>query len=120
MASITKTRNPKTGTVYVYSSESYWDKELKAPRTRKKLLGKLDEETGEIIPTSGKRGRKPKQPPGTDAGNSDYRKMYETCSEELRIKDLKITEMTTQILELEEKLRNAQKKLDQIGKVLEG
>lgn len=41
----------------IYESESYWDKEKKQPRSRRKLIGKLDEETGEIIPT-GKSGRK--------------------------------------------------------------
>ena len=37
------------GTRYAYLSESYWDHEKKAPRTRRKYLGKVDEETGEII-----------------------------------------------------------------------
>lgn len=55
--SIIKHRNKSSGVVYVYESESYWDKEKKQPRSRRTLLGKLDEETGEIIPT-GKSGRK--------------------------------------------------------------
>jgi transposase len=40
----------KTGATYAYSSESYWDKEKKSPRTRQKYLGKLDKETNKIIP----------------------------------------------------------------------
>ena len=55
--SIVKLKDKRTGTTYVYESESYWDKEKKQPRSRRKLIGKLDEETGEIIPT-GKSGRK--------------------------------------------------------------
>lgn len=54
--SIVKLKDKRTGTTYVYESESYWDKEKKQPRSRRKLIGKLDEKTGEIIPT-GKSGR---------------------------------------------------------------
>lgn len=55
--SIVKLKDKRSGTVYVYESESYWDKEKKQPRSRRKLIGKWDEATGEIIPT-GKSGRK--------------------------------------------------------------
>jgi len=51
MASITHHRNKKTGAVYVYSVESYWDKEKKAHRNKQVCLGKLDPETGEVIPS---------------------------------------------------------------------
>ncbi|MBQ9155998.1 MAG: hypothetical protein IJ137_04390 [Eubacterium sp.] len=54
--SIVKSTNKKTGITYVYESESYWDKEKKQPRNRRKLIGKLDE-AGNIVPT-GKKGRK--------------------------------------------------------------
>ena len=55
--SIVKLKDKRSGTIYVYESESYWDKEKKQPRSHRKLIGKLDEETGEIIPTR-KSGRK--------------------------------------------------------------
>jgi len=55
--SIVKHKDKRTGVTYVYESESYWDKEKKQPRSNRTLIGKLDEETGEIIPT-GKSGRK--------------------------------------------------------------
>lgn len=55
--SIVKNKDKRTGVTYVYESESYWDKEKKQPRAKRTLIGKLDEETGEIIPT-GKSGRK--------------------------------------------------------------
>ena len=38
-------------TVYVYSSHSYWDKEAKQHKTDRKLIGKLDPVTGEVVPT---------------------------------------------------------------------
>ena len=49
---------------YVYESEYYYDKDKKQSRSRRKLIGKIDEETGNIVPT-GKRGRK-KKAPGDD------------------------------------------------------
>jgi len=47
----------RTGITYVYESQSYWNKEKQQPRSNRKLIGKLDEQTGEIIPTDG-RGKK--------------------------------------------------------------
>lgn len=46
--------NPKTGKVYIYSVDSYWDKEKKAPRNRQRLIGSLDPVSGDFI------ARKPK------------------------------------------------------------
>lgn len=48
-----------------YESEYYYDKDKKQSRSRRKLIGKIDEETGNIVPT-GKRGRKRKTP-GADS-----------------------------------------------------
>lgn len=56
--SIIKHKDKRTGVTYVYESESYWDKEKKQPRSRRKLIGKIDEETGEIIPTGKSRRKK--------------------------------------------------------------
>ena len=50
MANITHHRDKKTGAIYRYSVESYWDKEKKAPRNRQVYLGKVDPDTGELIP----------------------------------------------------------------------
>ncbi len=55
MASITHHHNKKTGVTYVYSVNSYWDKEKKAPRNRQVCIGKLDKTTGEVIPTKRKK-----------------------------------------------------------------
>jgi len=60
--SIVKNKDKRTGITYVYESESYWDKEKQQPRSRRTLIGKLDDVTGEIIPTDG-RGRKRKDHP---------------------------------------------------------
>lgn len=49
MASITHHRNKKTGAIYRYRVESYWDKEKKAPRNRQVYLGRVDPDTGELV-----------------------------------------------------------------------
>jgi hypothetical protein len=61
-------RGDTNGTIYVYESHSYWDKEKKQPRNKRVCIGKRDPETGEIIyskrfeqeiPETIRRGRKP-------------------------------------------------------------
>ena len=59
--SIIKQYHQDTNTTYVYESEYYYDKDKKQSRSKRKLIGKIDEETGNVIPT-GKRGRKKKTP----------------------------------------------------------
>lgn len=52
----------RSGITYVYESISYWDKEKQQPRAKRKLIGRRDPATGEILPTDG-RGKKQKQIP---------------------------------------------------------
>lgn len=72
--SIIKQYHKDTGITYVYESESYWDKEKKQPRSRRKLIGKLDNETGEIVPT-GKKNRSHKKSNDSETTNDDLFKM---------------------------------------------
>ena len=41
----------RNGTVYVYDSHSYTDKETGERKTDRKLIGKLDPATGKVVPT---------------------------------------------------------------------
>ena len=50
----------RSGITYVYESTSYWDKEKQQPRAKRRLIGKRDSGTGEIIPTDG-RGKRRKE-----------------------------------------------------------
>lgn len=58
--------NKETDTTYVYESESYYDPEKKQSRSKRKLIGKIDKETGKIVPT-GKRGPRKRTKKQTDA-----------------------------------------------------
>ena len=41
--------NKKLNVTYVYDSVSYWDKDLKQPRSKRKLIGKRDPVTNEMF-----------------------------------------------------------------------
>lgn len=60
MSSILKRLDKRTGITYVYESTSYWDKEKKQPRSKRVLIGKLDPDTGKVVPTDG-RGKRRKE-----------------------------------------------------------
>ena len=60
MSSIIKRLDKQTGITYVYESTSYWDKEKKQPRSKRVLIGKLDPDTGKVVPTDG-RGKRRKE-----------------------------------------------------------
>lgn len=65
----------RSGITYAYDSKSYWDKEKKTTRAKRTLIGRLDPETGEIVPTDG-RGRKDKLKAETNDA-PDYKALYE-------------------------------------------
>lgn len=55
MTAIVYQINKKTGIIYAYESVSYWDKEKKQSRAKRKCIGRVDPETQDIIPTRKKR-----------------------------------------------------------------
>ena len=54
---IIKQYHKDTDTTYVYESTSYWDADKGQSRSKRRVIGKIDPATGEIVPT-GRRGRK--------------------------------------------------------------
>lgn len=44
-------KNKKTGVVYAYEDHPYWDPEKKQSRSKRKILGKVDPLTGNVVPT---------------------------------------------------------------------
>ena len=86
--SISKSYNKQNGVTYVYEViENYWDKEKKQSRSKRKLIGKIDPVTGEIVPTSS-RGR-----PKKSDDSADYKVLYEKTQKELAAKDKRIAEL---------------------------
>jgi hypothetical protein len=84
---IVKYKN-QSGIEYAYEQISVYDAERKQSRPVKKYLGRVDPETGEIIKTTGKRGRPPKDPEkkgkgAGSAGENDYRALYDMKNREV-------------------------------------
>ena len=44
-------RDKRVGITYAYENQSYWDKGKKQPRSHRRLIGRVDEATGEIVST---------------------------------------------------------------------
>jgi transposase len=55
----------RSGITYAYESVYWWDKEKKQSRCKRTLIGRLDSETGQIVPTDG-RMKKEKRERKTD------------------------------------------------------
>lgn len=77
---IIKQYDKRSGITYFYESISYWDPEKKQSRAKRKLIGKLDPETGEMIPTDGRMKKKKTaettMPPLTEIKRTFYGATY--------------------------------------------
>ena len=110
---IIKQYHKDTDTTYVYESVSYWDADKQQSRSKRKLLGKIDPETGDVIPT-GSRGRKRKETAVVSGNRNDA---------EAREKDERIRELTialaqkdTEIIRLEQKNHRLQEAINLISR----
>ena len=59
MAAIVHQKDKRSGITYAYESTSYWDKEKKQSRAKRKLIGRVADD-GEIVPTDGRGHRRGK------------------------------------------------------------
>ena len=92
--SLVRYTNKKTGVVTVYESTSHYDPETKQSRPIRKYLGVEDPQTGKIIPSSGKPGRKKStestNKPAPKNDGIDYKLLYEKEKKENAEKDARI------------------------------
>ena len=93
MASIVYQVDKKTGAKYAFESVSYWDKDKKQPRSKRKYLGKVDPETGDIIPSRGRSCH-------NEENNSLDAEEMEALHNEIREKDKTIEELRREIEDL--------------------
>ncbi len=112
MSSIVYQTNPTTGVKYAYESISYWDKDKKAPRSKRKYLGRVDPETGEII--KGTRTRKGKEAPGKEASEEGI-----LLREELKKKDEQIASLRKELDEMTSRYDKAARILKEIRTLAE-
>ena len=97
---IVKVYNKARNITYVYESVSYWDKELRQPRSHRKLIGRIDPATGDIVPT-GKRGRSDAAAVIPLHSDTDYRALYEQALATIAQKDTLIAELRSQLAAVE-------------------
>jgi hypothetical protein len=88
----------RSGITYAYENKAYWDKEKKQSRARRKLIGRIDPETGEIVPTDG-RGRKASAPAETEP---DYKDLYEKLSKKCASQEILIEALREEIRALKQ------------------
>ena len=117
--SIVRYVNKKTGRVALYESTSHYDPETKQSRPVRKYLGTEDPETGELIPSTGTRGRKPGKG-GSNTGMKDEnecRLLADKLKKECAEKDarIKVLEQQNAILRT-----NLERIRDLASKILEG
>ena len=55
--SIVYQTDKRSGITYAYESKAYWDKEKQQSRSKRHLIGRLDKQTGKIVPTDGRNRR---------------------------------------------------------------
>ncbi len=110
--SLVKCKDNRTGITYVYESQSYWDKEKQQPRAHRKLIGKLDEATGEIVPTDGRgRKRKDQQEKKTVVTTPDEDKLRTLIEE----KNQEIIRLKSEILRYEKERTLLKKQLQKLA-----
>jgi len=68
----------RSGITYAYENQSFWDPELKRSRSKRKLIGRVDKETGVIVPTD---GRCKKRSPSYQGEDEDRYQMPKTMTE---------------------------------------
>ena len=94
--SIVRYTNKKTGIVTLYESTSHYDPVTKQSRPIRKYLGIEDPETGKLIPSTGKRGRKAGESKASSKekkAGPDYQLLYEQQKKECIEKDREIREL---------------------------
>ena len=97
---IIKQLDKRSGITYVYDSKSYYDKEKKCSRAKRTLIGKVDSETGEIIPTDGR--------------NKGAKSKSETSSTEIN-KEKHIQELEDENRQLKLQIKALKKELERIN-----
>jgi len=91
----------RSNITYAYESYSYWDKEKKMTRANRKLIGRLNKETGEIVPTDGRnRGDKLKE---TVDKELNYKELYEKLFKKYEAQKVLLNTLKDEIKTLKKK-----------------
>ena len=96
---IIKQYDKRTGITYVYESKAYWDKEKQQSRAKRTLIGRIDPETGEIVPTDGRH----RKTDSTAEKEPDYKKLCEKLQKKYEAQEILIKSLKEEIKQLRAK-----------------
>ena len=102
----------QSGVVYAYESISEWDPEKKQSRSKRRCLGRVDPDTGEIIPTSGKRGRQAKEK--EDTYNNPESADYNSAMSKLKADLEAVRKQNQELIKENKKLKAALSKIEKV------
>lgn len=92
--SISRSYNKQNDMTYVYEVyDNHWNKEKKRPESKRRLIGKIDPETGEIVPTS----RINKKAAKDDNEIQGCGTLYEEAKEKIAQQEKEIAELKNQL-----------------------
>lgn len=118
MPTIVQHYDKKTGKTRVYESTPHYDPVTKQSRPKRKYLGTLDPETGELIPSSGRRGRTASSQNVTTttdvSGSKEIIALQETISE----KEAEILSLQAEVKTLKATIRSYEKVCASISNAL--
>lgn len=97
---IIKQYDKRSGITYIYEATYWRDPESGQSRSKRHLIGRLDTETGEIVPTDG-RNRKPKSVPSEEI--ADYEAAYKKLLKKYESQTEVIKNLRRKVKELEKK-----------------
>ena len=86
----------RSGITYAYDSKSYYDKEKKCSRAKRTLIGRVDPDTGEIVPTDG-RNKGAKSKPAASSSELDKEKRILELENENRQLKLQISALKKEL-----------------------
>lgn len=96
MMAIIKQFDKRSGITYVYDSKSYYDKEKKCSRARRTLIGKIDPDTGEMVPTDG-RNKGARSKPNAVSPEADKDRRIQELEDQNRQLKLQISALKKEI-----------------------
>lgn len=104
MSCIVYQTDKKTGIKYAYESFSYWDKEKKQPRSKRKYLGPVDPDTNEILYKDEGSGRRSDKESAESTKTDELKRelaerdrIIKSLKEEIRTKDLAYKKLSASV-----------------------
>lgn len=107
----------KSGLCYAYESTPRWDPEKKQARPIKRYLGRINPETGEIIESSGKRGRRKKEV-ANSTQPTDYEKLYQDAQRQMEKCSKEKEQLQNQVELLQKEVKGCQQKIKSYKHIL--